>query len=87
MNDLVMLVFILEYGSFMKVLLPKTEAHRIIGEWSSGLLDGFISVKNPPPHLGCWGVRASAVRGMHTEALPAQVQHSPYYYGPKTSGN
>ena len=82
------LKFILEFGSFIQVIIPEDEAKQIILAWKAGKLEPVIGSHNqqgPGGFSGGWAVRVDTIRAIHTFD-PYQQQSQPQGQAPSYWG-
>lgn len=63
--------FILEYGSFISVVVPEAMAKDIVERFRSNSLPYAIGNTD---HLGAWSVLTSSIRGIHTQDVIQEPQ-------------
>ncbi len=57
------LQFLLDFGAFVRILVPEEEARQIIQGWQVGSLKPIVAGTN---QYGSWAVRVDKIQGIHT---------------------
>ncbi|MDE2095618.1 MAG: hypothetical protein KGL39_00045 [Patescibacteria group bacterium] len=73
--------FLLNYGAFLAVMMPREDAKRIVNDWISGKLTGRIIGSDGGVAGGPWAIDAKSIMAVHaldpTEMTTLGAQSSP----------